>query len=153
MINKSGVGATQVRALGSNLVSMGGQAKPLGAGMQMATVGGKQTIVINKPQGVAGAGQQIIRTAGGQQIIVMSTAGGMKTVQHVTTSQAGAGENRIIECYVRVMINILALSIQDTVLGCLEDNISHEISDINCKSVHTKENLKEEGTFFDITTS
>ena len=96
MINKSGVGATQVRALGSNLVSMGGQAKPLGAGMQMATVGGKQTIVINKPQGVAGAGQQIIRTAGGQQIIVMSTAGGMKTVQHVTTSQAGAGEKRII---------------------------------------------------------
>ena len=83
-----------MRALGSNLVSMGGQAKPLGAGMQMATVGGKQTIVINKPQGVAGAGQQIIRTAGGQQIIVMSTAGGMKTVQHVTTSQAGAGEKR-----------------------------------------------------------
>ena len=33
----------------------------------------------------------MIRTAGGQQIIVMTTAGGMKTVQHVTTSQAGAG--------------------------------------------------------------
>ena len=102
MINKAGVGGTQVRALGSNLVSMGSQAgvKPLGAGMQMATVGGKQTIVINKPQGAAGqlvsgagAGQQIIRTAGGQQIIVMSTAGGVKTVQHVTTSQAGAGES------------------------------------------------------------
>ena len=100
MINKSGVGATQVRALGSNLVSMGGQAKPLGAGMQMATVGGKQTIVINKPQGV-GAGQQIIRTAGGQQIIVMSTAGGMKTVQHVTTSQAGAGEKSVTCCDMR----------------------------------------------------
>ena len=99
VINKSGVGATQVRALGSNLVTMGGQAgvKPLGAGMQMATVGGKQTIVINKPQGSAGqlmtgTGQQIIRTAGGQQIIVMSTAGGARTVQHVSTAQAGAGE-------------------------------------------------------------
>ena len=98
VINKSGVGATQVRALGSNLVTMGGQAgvKPLGAGMQMATVGGKQTIVINKPQGagqlVTGSGQQIIRTAGGQQIIVMSTAGGARTVQHVSTAQAGAGE-------------------------------------------------------------
>ena len=102
MINKSGVGATQVRALGSNLVSMGGQAKPLGAGMQMATVGGKQTIVINKPQGsagqlVTGTGQQIIRTAGGQQIIVMSTADVMKTVQHVTTSQAGAGERIVVK--------------------------------------------------------
>ena len=62
----------------------------------MATVGGKQTIVINKPGGgpqqiLTGAGQQILRTAGGQ-IIVVSTAAGVKTVQHVTTSQAGAGE-------------------------------------------------------------
>ena len=98
-----------MRALGSNLVTMGGQAggKPLGAGMQMATVGGKQTIVINKPQGsagqlVTGTGQQIIRTAGGQQIIVMSTAGGMKTVQHVTTSQAGAGEERVTSKMIRL---------------------------------------------------
>ena len=73
------------------------QMKP---GMQMATVGGKQTIVINKPGGghqqilTAGSGQQIIRTAGGQQIIVVTTAGGMKTVQQVSTSQAGAGEYR-----------------------------------------------------------
>ena len=29
------------------------------------------------------------------------------------------------------MTIILALSIQDTVLGCLEDSICHEISDIN----------------------
>ena len=64
-------------------------------GMQMATVGGKQTIVINKPGGgqqqilTAGSGQQIIRTAGGQQIIVVTTAGGVKTMQQVTTSQAG----------------------------------------------------------------
>ena len=84
MINKAGTGATQVRALGTNVVN---QVKP----MQMATVGGKQTIVINKPGGQQLGGQQIIRTAGGQQIIVMTTAGGMKTVQHVTTSQAGAG--------------------------------------------------------------
>ena len=85
MINKAGTGATQVRALGTNVVN---QVKP----MQMTTVGGKQTIVINKPGGGQQlAGQQIIRTAGGQQIIVMTTAGGMKTVQHVTTSQAGAG--------------------------------------------------------------
>ena len=59
------------------------------SGMQMATVGGKQTIVINKP---GGGHQQIIRTAGGQQIIVVTTAGGVKTVQQVSTSQAGAGE-------------------------------------------------------------
>ncbi len=56
-----------------------------------------QTIVINKPQGsggqlMTGTGQQIIRTAGGQQIIVMSTSGGARTVQHVSTAQAGAGE-------------------------------------------------------------
>ena len=92
MINKAAAGATQVRAIGgSNLVAVGGQSgvKPV----QMATVGGKQTIVINKPgQQLVGAGQQIIRTASGQQIIVMSTAGGgVKTVQQVTTSQAGAG--------------------------------------------------------------
>ena len=68
------------------------------SGVQMATVGGKQTIVINKPGGgpqqilTAGSGQQIIRTAGGQQIIVVTTAGGMKTVQQVSTSQAGAGK-------------------------------------------------------------
>ena len=98
MINKAGAGATQVRAIGgSNVVTVGSQAqvRPIAAGMQM--VGGKQTIVINKqgtgPQQIVGAGQQIIRTAGGQQIIVMSTAGGVKTVQHVTTSQAGAGNH------------------------------------------------------------
>ena len=53
-----------MRAIGaSNLVAVGSQAgvKPV----QMATVGGKQTIVINKPgQQLVGAGQQIIRTAG-----------------------------------------------------------------------------------------
>jgi hypothetical protein len=31
----------------------------------------------------------MFRTAGGQQIIVMTTAGGMKTVQQFTTTQAG----------------------------------------------------------------
>ena len=80
MISKSATGATQVRAIGSNVVTS--QVKP-GAGMQMATVGGKQTIVINKP----GGGQQQIVTVGGQEII----ASGMKIVQHMTTSQAGAG--------------------------------------------------------------
>jgi len=91
-INKSGTQQV-VRTLGSNVVTMGTQGKP---GMQMATMGGKQTIVINKPGGgqqqiVAQGGQQIIRTAGGQQIIVMSTTagGGVKTVQQMTTSQAG----------------------------------------------------------------
>jgi len=94
-INKSGAGQQVVRTLSSNVVSMGSQGKP---GMQMATMGGKQTIVINKPGGgqqqiIAGSGQQIIRTPGGQQIIVMSTTaggmGGVKTVQQMTTSQAG----------------------------------------------------------------
>merc|ERR1719450_947717 len=94
-INKSGTQQV-VRTIASNVVSMGStQGKP---GMQMATMGGKQTIVINKPGGgqqqiMAGSGQQIIRTAGGQQIIVMSTTaggmGGVKTVQQMTTSQAG----------------------------------------------------------------
>ena len=94
-INKSGTQQV-VRTIASNVVSMGStQVKP---GMQMATMGGKQTIVINKPGGgqqqiMAGSGQQIIRTAGGQQIIVMSTTAGgmsgMKTVQQMTTSQAG----------------------------------------------------------------
>jgi len=93
-LNKSGAQQV-VRAPGSNVVTMGSQGKP---GMQMATMGGKQTIVINKPGGgqqqiMAQSGQQIIRTAGGQQIIVMSTTaggvGGVKTVQQMTTSQAG----------------------------------------------------------------
>ena len=69
-----------VRTIGSHVVTMGSQGKP---SMQMATMGGKQTNVINKPGGgqqqiMAQSGQQIVRTAGGQQIIVMSTtAGGM----------------------------------------------------------------------------
>ena len=96
-LNKGGV--SQVRAVGSNVVTMAGGMKQAGVG----SVAGKQTIVINKPGGgpgqlvAGGPGQQIIRTAGGQQIIVMTTAGGVKTVQHVTTSQAGAG-NRNICC-------------------------------------------------------
>ena len=93
-INKSG-GHQVVRTIGSNVVTLGNKGKP---GMQMATMGGKQTIVINKPGGgqqqiTAQGGQQSIRTAGGQQLIVMSTTaggmGGMKTVQQMTTSQAG----------------------------------------------------------------
>ena len=88
-----------MRAVGSNVVTMAGGMKQAGVG----SVAGKQTIVINKPGGgpgqlvASGPGQQIIRTAGGQQIIVMTTAGGVKTVQHVTTSQAGAGKRNI--CY------------------------------------------------------
>ena len=62
--------------------------KPMLGGAQVQTVatgpGGKQTIVINKPGGGA------IRTAGGQQIIVVTTAGGMRTVQGMTTTQAGS---------------------------------------------------------------
>merc|ERR1719336_1518421 len=48
-------------------------------------------MIVVSQQILAGAGQQILRTAGGQ-IIVVSTAAGVKTVQHVTTSQAGAGQ-------------------------------------------------------------
>ena len=74
-------GGAQVPALGSNVVQVAGSAA--GGVKPVQMVGGKQTIVINKP----GGGQQQIVTVGGQQII----ASGMKTVQHVTTSQAGAG--------------------------------------------------------------
>ena len=53
-------------------------------------VGSKiQRIVINKQgAGLAAAGQPILRTAGGQQIIVLTTTGGVRTVQHIN-SQAG----------------------------------------------------------------
>jgi len=63
-------------------------------GVQVAGVGGKQTIVINKPAGgqVTAGGQQIIRTAGGQQIIVMTTAGGMRSVQSLPTQSAAGGQ-------------------------------------------------------------
>lgn len=101
-----------MRAIGaSNLVAVGSQSgvKPV----QMTTVGGKQTIVINKPgQQLVGAGQQIIRTAGGQQIIVMSTTGGVKTVQQVTTSQAGAGNDNTTPLSLCMMTTILAQIIQ-----------------------------------------
>ena len=109
-INKSG--AQQVRALGSNVVTVGSQGKP---GMQMATMGGKQTIVINKPGGgqqqiMTQGGQQIIRTAGGQQIMVMSNAGGVKTVQQMSTSQAGGEQDIILTLILTMMIPILALT-------------------------------------------
>ena len=64
VINKAATGGTQVRALGSNVVQVGGSAA--GGVKPVQMVGGKQTIVINKP----GGGQQQIVTGGaGQQII------------------------------------------------------------------------------------
>ena len=81
VINKAATGGTQVRALGSNVVQVAGSAA--GGVKPVQMVSGKQTIVINKP----GGGQQQIVTVGGQEII----ASGMKIVQHMTTSQAGAG--------------------------------------------------------------
>ena len=86
-----GTGGAQVRALGSNVVQVAGSA--VGGVKPVQMVGGKQTIVINKPGGgqqqivTGGGGQQIVRTVGGQQTV----SSGMKTVQHMTTSQAGAG--------------------------------------------------------------
>ena len=62
------------------------------AGANMVTVakpgqviGGKQTIVINKP----GAGGATIKGAQGQQIIMVSSAGGLKQISGATMSQAG----------------------------------------------------------------
>ena len=64
VINKAATGGTQVRALGSNVVQVAGSAA--GGVKPVQMVGGKQTIVINKP----GGGQQQIVTGGaGQQII------------------------------------------------------------------------------------
>ena len=64
VINKAATGGTQVRALGSNVVQVAGSA--VGGVKPVQMVGGKQTIVINKP----GGGQQQIVTGGaGQQII------------------------------------------------------------------------------------
>ena len=51
------------------------------------TVGGKQTIVINKP-GTPGA---TIKGAQGQQIIMVSSAGGLKQISGATMSQAASG--------------------------------------------------------------
>merc|ERR1719187_2705274 len=73
---------SNVKTIGSNVMTMG---KPGGAQVQTVATGpgGKQTIVINKPGGGT------LRTAGGQQIIVVTTAGGVRSVQGVTTTQAG----------------------------------------------------------------
>merc|ERR1719318_1647911 len=98
-------GATIVKLVNAQGQPVGQIAKPAGVagavktfapgvagsprpGVQVAGVGGKQTIVINKPAGgqVTAGGQQIIRTAGGQQIIVMTTAGGMRSVQSLPTN-------------------------------------------------------------------
>ena len=48
---------------------------------------GKQTFVLNK--GAAGAAGQIRTGPGGQQIIMVSGAGGLKTMQAVSQVQAG----------------------------------------------------------------
>merc|ERR1719270_1158927 len=104
-------GATIVKLVNAQGQPVGQIAKPAGVagavktfapgvagsprpGVQVAGVGGKQTIVINKPAGgqVTAGGQQIIRTAGGQQIIVMTTAGGMRSVQSLPTQSAAGGQ-------------------------------------------------------------
>jgi hypothetical protein len=78
---------TNVKSLGSNVMTM---AKP--GNVQMVTsaagsVGGKQTFVINKAGGGMGT---TLKGPGGQQIIVVSSGGGLKTIQALTTAQAGA---------------------------------------------------------------
>ena len=57
-------------------------------GGQVQTIGGKQTIVINK------GGGQTIRTASGQQVIMMTTAGGVRSMVSAQGqySTAGAGQ-------------------------------------------------------------
>ncbi len=74
---------TNVKTLGSNVMTV---AKPAGGTVQMAggAAAGKQTFVINKPG-------TTLKGPGGQQIIVVSSAGGLKTVQAMTSTQAGAG--------------------------------------------------------------
>ena len=68
-----------------------------------------QRIVINKQgAGLTAAGQPILRTAGGQQIIVVTTAGGVRTVQHIN-SQAGAGGKTVPLSVFNMMSPILAL--------------------------------------------
>ena len=92
LVNAPGGGAAGAAKLVTNVKSLGGSnvmtvAKPGGGTVQMATgasPAGKQTFVINKPAGT------MLKGPGGQQIIVVSTAGGMKTVQALTSSQAGA---------------------------------------------------------------
>ena len=76
---------TNVKSLGSNVMTV---AKPGGGTIQMAAGAssvGKQTFMINKPAGT------MLKGPGGQQIIVVSSGSNMKTVQALTTSQAGAG--------------------------------------------------------------
>ncbi|XP_059090898.1 host cell factor-like [Tigriopus californicus] len=80
---QGGVGQTaklvsNMKTLGSNVMTM---TKP--GTVQMA--GGKQAIVINKPGGLG----TTLKNAQGQQIIVVTTGGGLKTMQAMTTSQAG----------------------------------------------------------------
>ena len=64
-----------------NLVTM---AKP-----GPAQLAGKQTIVMNKPPGAT-----TLKNAQGQQIIVMSTAGGLKQIQTLSTNKTLAPPQR-----------------------------------------------------------
>jgi hypothetical protein len=85
-----GQGQKFVKSLGSNMVTL---AKP----GQGGAVGGKQTIVINKP-GVHGM-PTTLKGAGGQQIIMVSSAGGLKQMtqgQMGQMSQAGPGGVKMI---------------------------------------------------------
>ncbi len=83
---------TGVKTLGTNVVTVAG--KPIQQTAQLQGTPGKQTIVINKPGGVATAAAAAatagatIKGAQGQQIIVVTTTGGLKPVQGVTTTQA-----------------------------------------------------------------
>ena len=78
---------TNVKTIGSNVVTM---AKPSGvlasniqSTSQIVGAPGKQTIVLNKA-GASGATQ--LRGPQGQQIIMVSTAGGLKTMQAMTSA-------------------------------------------------------------------
>ncbi|XP_066994156.2 host cell factor 1 [Anabrus simplex] len=94
-------GATIVKLLGAATGATGGSSKVLTTMKTVApnvmTVGksaspgvaGKQTIMISKPGLVSGV-QGSIGRGSGSQIIVVSTAAGLKTIQTVSSSQAGS---------------------------------------------------------------
>ena len=85
---------TGVKTLGSNVMSV---AKPGIGAMAVGSPGGagKQTIVINKPGVLAGT---TLKGAQGQQIIVVTTGGGIKTMQQagLATSQSALGKKSMI---------------------------------------------------------
>ncbi|KAJ8678807.1 hypothetical protein QAD02_014594 [Eretmocerus hayati] len=92
-VNPSAVGGSKIITAmkGSNLVTMN---KP-------QNMAGKQTIMITKPAGNGGL------VARGNQIIVVTTGSGLRTVQAVTTSQAGSSQGTTLA---NSSVNVLPLS-------------------------------------------